>query len=261
MTPRRQGISKGTRFRIFARDGFTCRYCGAQADTVTLVVDHMIPVKHGGTNDDENLVTACEPCNQGKAAKQLDQSAPNDTDRLRLAQERNEQMQAAENARFIADARRDLRQTIVNFWCEERGQKEMHTQTLDVMASFVNEHGFEIVADWIGIAHRRLPYGADYKLGKYISGIRRTLISEAKLVAGEKPPAKAASTLPPPVRDALVDEPGEDAQWLRDALTAENVYRANNALLDDPDFDLDDDHDPMNVALCDPAFFDGGIIE
>jgi hypothetical protein len=124
---RRVGISKGTRFRIFARDAFTCRYCGAQADTVTLVVDHVIPVKLGGTNDDENLATACEPCNQGKAAKSLDQSAPNELDRLRLAQERNEQMQAAENARAIAASR----QTIVNFWCEERRQDGMHTQTLD----------------------------------------------------------------------------------------------------------------------------------
>lgn len=36
-----------------------------------LVVDHVTPVASGGTNDILNLVTSCEACNAGKAAKSL----------------------------------------------------------------------------------------------------------------------------------------------------------------------------------------------
>ncbi len=55
------------RERIFARDDFTCRYCGVRG--VKLQCDHVIPVTRGGDHTDENLVTACEPCNQAKRDK------------------------------------------------------------------------------------------------------------------------------------------------------------------------------------------------
>jgi hypothetical protein len=55
------------RDRIFARDGYVCQYCGAT--DVKLHCDHVIPVSRGGTNDDENLATACETCNLRKYNK------------------------------------------------------------------------------------------------------------------------------------------------------------------------------------------------
>lgn len=55
------------RERIFARDDYTCRYCGDRG--VTLQCDHVIPVTRGGDHSDENLVTACEPCNRAKRDK------------------------------------------------------------------------------------------------------------------------------------------------------------------------------------------------
>jgi hypothetical protein len=54
------------RFQILKRDNFTCRYCGQYAPNVILEVDHVIPVCEGGTDDPDNLVTACMACNQGK---------------------------------------------------------------------------------------------------------------------------------------------------------------------------------------------------
>lgn len=82
----RKAISKGTRFDIFKRDGFTCQYCGAQPPAVVLVVDHIHPVCEGGSTDQDNLTTSCESCNQGKAGKPLD-VMPNrpDADLLYLA--------------------------------------------------------------------------------------------------------------------------------------------------------------------------------
>lgn len=54
---KRKAISKGVRFSIFSRDQYQCRYCGRQSDVVELVIDHVIPVAQGGTNDVENLLT------------------------------------------------------------------------------------------------------------------------------------------------------------------------------------------------------------
>lgn len=64
-------ISVRTRFEIFKRDNFTCRYCGKKSPEVILQLDHIIPVAGGGTNDDMNLVTSCFECNSGKSDKPL----------------------------------------------------------------------------------------------------------------------------------------------------------------------------------------------
>lgn len=68
----RQSISKSLRFAVLRRDGFTCQYCGARPPTVELVIDHVTPVSSGGTNEPGNLLTACEPCNQGKRDTSID---------------------------------------------------------------------------------------------------------------------------------------------------------------------------------------------
>lgn len=67
----RIAISKKTRFEVFKRDGFCCQYCGAVPPAVLLEVDHIDPVCNGGTNDIDNLVTACFNCNRGKAGNLL----------------------------------------------------------------------------------------------------------------------------------------------------------------------------------------------
>lgn len=63
----RQKISKSVRFEILRRDNFACRYCGVAAPVAVLHIDHVIPVKHGGTNDLWNLTAACQECNLGKS--------------------------------------------------------------------------------------------------------------------------------------------------------------------------------------------------
>lgn len=61
-------VSKRLRFEILRRDKHTCRYCGAKPPQAHLRVDHVIPVALGGSDAPDNLVTACEPCNTGKAS-------------------------------------------------------------------------------------------------------------------------------------------------------------------------------------------------
>lgn len=59
------------RERIFARDDYTCAYCGERGGK--LQCDHIEPVSRGGSHSDENLTTACEPCNRSKGAKTLEE--------------------------------------------------------------------------------------------------------------------------------------------------------------------------------------------
>ena len=57
------------RMRVFVRDDFTCAYCGVRGERMEC--DHIVPVSRGGSHDDENLTTACKPCNQSKRDKLL----------------------------------------------------------------------------------------------------------------------------------------------------------------------------------------------
>lgn len=51
---------------LFNRDGSTCVYCGTDQ---RLVVDHMVPINQGGTDEIDNLALACKGCNAGKAGR------------------------------------------------------------------------------------------------------------------------------------------------------------------------------------------------
>jgi 5-methylcytosine-specific restriction endonuclease McrA len=96
----RPGLSRLLQGRVFRRDHFHCRYCGASVIPIpimellgdvfgerfpyhpnwkggqthpavlsrTAIIDHVAPVAGGGSAFDEaNLVTACWPCNAKKA--------------------------------------------------------------------------------------------------------------------------------------------------------------------------------------------------
>jgi hypothetical protein len=65
----RKPIPPVLRFQVLSRDNFRCIYCGASKEDAKLVIDHVIPVRDGGTNDIGNLATACQPCNAGKGAR------------------------------------------------------------------------------------------------------------------------------------------------------------------------------------------------
>src|SRR5688572_14882875 len=57
----RRRIPRAQRQRVYARDGYACRYCGATTD---LTLDHLRPLAdevYVATDDD--FVTACRSCN------------------------------------------------------------------------------------------------------------------------------------------------------------------------------------------------------
>jgi len=55
---------KALRKRVFERDGFCCTYCGQSGGR--LECDHIHPLSKGGSNDEDNLTTACNTCNRSK---------------------------------------------------------------------------------------------------------------------------------------------------------------------------------------------------
>jgi hypothetical protein len=59
------------RSATFERDDFTCQYCGDRGGR--LECDHIMPVSRGGSNDIENLATACFGCNRSKRSKTLEE--------------------------------------------------------------------------------------------------------------------------------------------------------------------------------------------
>ena len=62
--PRDAHSRKITRRAIFARDQWTCQYCGTGHTSLT--VDHVIPRSKGGPSTWDNIVTCCAPCNRRK---------------------------------------------------------------------------------------------------------------------------------------------------------------------------------------------------
>jgi 5-methylcytosine-specific restriction endonuclease McrA len=61
--PRDTHRRKITRRAVFARDAWTCQYCGSRSN---LTVDHVVPRSKGGISTWENIVASCAPCNRRK---------------------------------------------------------------------------------------------------------------------------------------------------------------------------------------------------
>ena len=55
---------------LFARDDYTCQYCGRHRSELRgrqfLTRDHILPTSRGGENSWQNVVTSCSPCNNRK---------------------------------------------------------------------------------------------------------------------------------------------------------------------------------------------------
>lgn len=92
-------VSRRLRFEILRRDNFTCRYCGSAAPDVVLHVDHVIPVTLGGGDTANNLVTACEDCNQGKGSTTVDMPEVEEVDATAALVERAQRV-ASERRRM-----------------------------------------------------------------------------------------------------------------------------------------------------------------
>jgi hypothetical protein len=104
----RRKISPRTRFEIFKRDGFSCRYCGRKSPEVILELDHIVPVAENGSDDPMNLATSCYECNSGKNAVPLGQVMTGDDPHDRAVEilEKERQLREYEEVRRAQEERK-----------------------------------------------------------------------------------------------------------------------------------------------------------
>jgi len=63
-----------SRTNVFARDDYTCQYCGERPVRAQLNLDHVVPRAHGGRTTWENVVASCVPCNRRKGGRTPEQA-------------------------------------------------------------------------------------------------------------------------------------------------------------------------------------------
>lgn len=56
-------------WNVFRRDQYACCYCGN--DKTPLTVDHIVLWEEGGATVEDNLITACRPCNKRRGNEQF----------------------------------------------------------------------------------------------------------------------------------------------------------------------------------------------
>lgn len=182
MAARQRSTGKRLRFEVFKRDAFTCQYCGAQPPGVVLVPDHITPYSSGGATSLDNLITACEPCNQGKAGKSLTRRTIRpDADLLYL----ETQQEIAELQRYqVAKIARDAQITKVivllqQTWVDVSGldwhpaDHVMH-RLLAHYSPDVAEEALVDVAAKVGTGYIS-PYGNSQKWVAYLFRVANTL--------------------------------------------------------------------------------------
>ena len=107
---KRHRVPTLTNRELFARDRYTCAYCGKLFSEQKLTRDHVVPVSRGGKDVWTNVVTACEHDNHKKDDKMLHEVgmellyvpyAPNRAEHLILKGRRILPVQAEYLAQFI----------------------------------------------------------------------------------------------------------------------------------------------------------------
>ena len=92
-------ISKKIRFEVFKRDAFKCAYCGKTPPEVVIEVDHIQPRSRKGSDDINNLITACFDCNRGKKNIPLKIIPSKINENLKILKEK--ELQVKEYRKFI----------------------------------------------------------------------------------------------------------------------------------------------------------------
>ena len=113
---KRKALSRKIRFEVFKRDRFACIYCGKKAPEALLEVDHILALSNGGTDEITNLVSACDDCNRGKAARLLEEGSAPVVTKAATDSVRERVEQARAYAEAVKSERELLESTICMVW-------------------------------------------------------------------------------------------------------------------------------------------------
>jgi 5-methylcytosine-specific restriction endonuclease McrA len=94
-----------SRRSIFARDNYSCQYCGVTGRDLT--IDHVVPKRLGGGSTWENMVCCCRRCNAKKGDKNLAQT----TMRLRCEPRRPRYVPYISLAKYVAGQKNEVWRT------------------------------------------------------------------------------------------------------------------------------------------------------
>lgn len=175
-------MNKKLRFEIFKRDNFTCQYCGRQTPNVVLEVDHIIPRAEGGTDDPNNLITACFDCNRGKGKIKLSKSAIKDnraeeTQEMIELEEQIKEYEKAMRSKKAAETRRVNK--INKAWLDYSDNKyELNDSGLSTIRNFLRSLTSSEIIEAIEIASKRIPITQIEQRFKYFCGICHNRIAQ-----------------------------------------------------------------------------------
>lgn len=178
----RKTITKKARFEIFKRDGFVCQYCGAQPPSVILHIDHITPVKLGGGNDIENLVTSCQRCNQGKSSTPLNQIPKSLKDRASEIEEMEAQIKGYADIMQSARDRIDDEMWIIGrVLFSDIKTSGMYKSDAQSIKMFIKRLGYHEVLDAAEKADAKKPHQSQTNSRfKYFCGICWKKIKDAQ---------------------------------------------------------------------------------
>ena len=171
---KRKGLSKKARFEVFKRDQFACQYCGAHPPAAILHVDHIHPVAEGGSNDPDNLITACAACNGGKGARPLASVPDALTTRAAEIAEREEQLRGYQQ--LLRDRAERLEQEC---WevaeVLQPGASDPHGRGFDrrdliSIRRFIERLGVFLVKDAAELAYQRIQHSESRRF-RYFCGV------------------------------------------------------------------------------------------
>jgi hypothetical protein len=168
---KRQQIGKKLRFEVFKRDQFTCQYCGAHPPEAILHCDHILAVANGGTNDIDNLTTACESCNNGKGARELSSiPEPLAAKASRIAESEEQLLGYQEILRARAKRIEDEQWEVAEALWPGSSEKGANRQDLISIKQFIGKLGVCPVLEAAEIAKAFAPYGGN-KMWRYFCGV------------------------------------------------------------------------------------------
>lgn len=148
-------VSTRTRFEVFKRDGFTCRYCGRKSPDVVLEVDHIVPLCEGGSDDAMNLATSCWDCNRGKAGTPLSEvmTGEDPHDQAVLLLERRRQLDEY-NRVLTAERERRIRDytDLSDYWTRNTYGRHLHTHDDNWLFDALKYIPVEVIRDAMDIA-------------------------------------------------------------------------------------------------------------
>jgi hypothetical protein len=164
-------MSKKLRFDVFKRDGFQCQYCGRNPPEVILEPDHIHPVAKGGSNDIDNLVTACFDCNRGKAASLLSAIPQSINEKAVILKEKEEQLKAYQKLLRSKHKRLEAEiDQVSEIYSVFVPGYELSEQARVTVRLFIERLGVSVVEDAMRISGGRWKH-RDNKIFKYFCGI------------------------------------------------------------------------------------------